>query len=226
MSILAVVLFGSRARGDHTAGSDTDLLFATSEESGRHVTNGSVSFSYYAMEDLCRRARSGDLFLCHVLREGRTLYDPDARIDELRGLFRLRSSYTPEIRRAADLGWLLARVGSTWWDRRLAARRMAWCVRTILIARAAEAGEPRFSLEALAAGSPEPSLVRRLVEGRDRDATENSAEELAQFLSALRLAEPCAQTAEPAAYHALFKRTHNDIGLAFLRRPARSEPYA
>lgn len=226
MSILAVVLFGSRARGDQTAGSDTDLLFATNEESGRHVTRGNISISFYGMEDLRRRARRGDLFLCHVLQEGRTLYDPDARIDELHGLFRLKASYAPEIRGAADLGWLLARVGSTWPDRRLAARRMAWCVRTILIARSAEAGEPRFSLEALAARSPEPSLVRLLVEGKDREATENSAEGLAHFLSVLRLADPCPQTTEPAAYHALFKRTHNDIGLAFLRRPVSSEPYA
>jgi hypothetical protein len=40
MSVSAIALFGSRARGDHESGSDTDLLLITSEPTPRHLSRG------------------------------------------------------------------------------------------------------------------------------------------------------------------------------------------
>lgn len=105
---------------------------------------------FYSWTKLKRAAAAGDLFVCHIVREAQPLFDPEKKLETLRDLFRYRDSYAEDIAKSADLGWYLDRFGATL-DPQVAARRMVWCVRTILIARSVEAGTPVFAPEALGA---------------------------------------------------------------------------
>jgi predicted nucleotidyltransferase len=217
MSVSAIALFGSRARGDHEPGSDTDLLLITSESTPRHVRKGNLSLSLYPYEDLISRAQRGDLFVCHVVKEAKVLYDHDGHFEVLRSSFRLRKSYSSEVQQASNLGWFLARFGQLLDDPALVTRRIAWCVRTVLIARSAESGNPVFSVEALTEFSGLP-LVRRLIRQKaESKVTPQAVDDLKLFLIHRGLEDPIshAETTEP--YRLLFSETSNDVAIQTLR---------
>lgn len=217
MSVSAIALFGSRARGDHEPGSDTDLLLVTSEPTPRHVTRGHLSLSLYPYEDLVVRARQGDLFLCHVVKEAKVLYDNDGHFEVLRSSFRLRKSYSSEVRQASDLGWFLARFGEMLDDPALVTRRIAWCVRTILIARSAESGNPVFSVEALTEFSGLPSVRRLIRQKAESKVTSQATSDLKQFLIQRGLEDPVTHADSTEPYRLRFSETSNDVAIQTLR---------
>jgi hypothetical protein len=144
MGIKSVLLFGSRARKDHSEVSDTDILLIVSENENRRVSIGRVTMFFYPWKILLHEAKKGNLFACHITYEAKPLFDPDEYHLRLRRAFRLRKSYGSEISKAIDLGWFLLRFGGHTRGP-VVARRVIWCVRTILIARTAENGRPMFS---------------------------------------------------------------------------------
>lgn len=108
-----------------------------------------MSIFDYPWRVLVEGASTGDLFTCHIAFEAVALVDPDDLLPKLRATFRFKPDYADEIGRATDLGWFLVRHGDAL-DPSAVARRTVWCVRTILIARAAEEGKPVFSPDLLA----------------------------------------------------------------------------
>lgn len=167
---LAVLLFGSLARGDVARGSDVDVLVIDEGDDVGHVTTGKVSVFNYPWHVLLDGAASGDLFVCHVAFEARPLFDPGDRLSQLRAAFVFRSSYADEVARATDLGWFLVRFGDLL-AASVVAKRSVWCVRTILIARSAETRSPIFAPAALAASSTSDAgrdLLRRRHARRSR----------------------------------------------------------
>lgn len=83
----AVILFGSAARGDQDAHSDRDICAIVDDLSDRHIHslkrhvaelyNADLrSVSAYRQSTLSQMAEAGSLFLWHLKREGRILYDP------------------------------------------------------------------------------------------------------------------------------------------------------
>ena len=226
MPIVALALFGSRARGDAANHSDIDLLLVTQDRRPRHANIDHISLSFYPLQNLKAQARAGDLFLCHVLTEGRPLHDPDGVFPALRASFQLRTSYAEHIRKAADLGWLLARFGHCWAEAPLLRRRIAWAVRTILIARSAEAGNPIFSPAALAALGPS-QITAALIASKDADhLSVDALTGLQRFLREEALADPLPTASDPHPYAELFRRTGNEVALGFLRQllTTESEP--
>lgn len=161
--ISAILLFGSRARRDVRRGSDTDLLLIGPPGQPRHKSIGHLSMFFYGWDTLANSARTGDLFVCHIVREARVVFDPGLQLEHLRSLFRLRGSYAREIAQALDLGWFLDRHAPAL-DGRVVARRMIWCIRTVLIARLAEQGRPAFAPTALAEIASPPAAA--LLDGR------------------------------------------------------------
>ena len=156
--ISAILLFGSRARRDIRRGSDTDLLLIGPPGLPRHKSIGHLSMFFYSWDTLADNARTGDLFVCHIVREARAVFDPGLQLAHLRSLFRLRDSYAPEIAQACDLGVFLDRYAPAL-DGRIVARRMIWCIRTVLIARLAEQGRPAFAPTALAEIASPPAVA-------------------------------------------------------------------
>ncbi|HEY3936207.1 MAG TPA: nucleotidyltransferase domain-containing protein [Bryobacteraceae bacterium] len=172
-SIRSLILFGSRARGDHVANSDTDLLLITSESKPRHRTVHNISLSLYPAVHLLDKARAGDLFVCHLVKEGKVLSDESSIFENVCRSFRLRNSYMNEISSASELGWFLVRHGRKFENAKIVNRRIAWCVRTTLIARSAEARQPVFSASALErfAGSP---IVGRLISQKNETTVDET----------------------------------------------------
>jgi len=214
MTISAVALFGSRARGDQTPASDTDLLLVSTDRGPPlHTGMGQVSLSTYGFADLVQKAEDGDLFVWHCLFEGRAIHDPEHLFDDLRARFRLRTSYAREIGHGAAVGWLLARFGQSMNNSALAARRATWAVRTILIARSAEAGGPKFAAQELETLAPitETSRLIQLKSGPRFDAA--AAVDLHRFLDWCALPDPLPEASVPSDFDPLFMSSGNSVGL-------------
>lgn len=223
MTIAAVALYGSQARGDAVSGSDVDLLMITDDDRARHVSMGTLSIYIYPWTSLLRDAQAGDLFLCHIVREARSLHDPENRLGYLANAFRFKPDYSDEIRKASDLAWYLANFPDTL-DGALGAKRVAWTVRTILIARAAERHSPCFAADALAAFSELPlvgTLIGRKDEGR---IAEDTPDLLVRFLHRYGVPAPI-RDGSPADYRAYFAVEGNDVALKTLGTDMRENLY-
>jgi len=145
MSILALALYGSRAREDHSPDSDVDLFSITDDSNYKMIVESNVNMACYPRNLAASRARGGDLFILHVIQEGKTLFDNAGELERLRAEFSFKNSYEVDIRLASDLAWFLLEMNSLFKNYTLINKRIAWCVRTILIAMSAEARKPVFS---------------------------------------------------------------------------------
>lgn len=188
MSITALALFGSRARGDNDLLSDTDLLLVTQNSKPKHILNNNLSLSFYSQEYLIEKARFGDLFLCHIINESKSLYDPNGFFDMLKNEFCFKDSYLEEVGHASELGWFLIQYSESFSNYKISNKRIAWCVRTILIARSAEKRNPIFSANKLAE-SIDTFSVADLINNKDDDKFDSKL--LEQFAGFLRLYGGC-----------------------------------
>lgn len=217
MPVAATLLFGSLARADQTEGSDTDLLLIGLEEETRHVTVGHLSLFLYPWSQLQRDARDGDLFVCHLVQEAKPLIDPDGYLERLRQVFRYRASYAAEIARATDFAWFLARFGAEL-NSLLLLKRALWCIRTILIARSAEARQPVFAPARLAVTVSSASARDLLLDrrtGRDKAAVQ---EVLRDFLVKDLVCDPWLDGVDRAAFVRRFVTTANKVALQTLHQ--------
>jgi hypothetical protein len=209
--IAAILLFGSRARADNSRGSDTDLLLISPPGTPKHKSIGHLSMFFYPWEKLVGDARDGDLFVCHIVREAKPVFDPLGKLDQLRSQFRLRNSYAREIAFASDLGWFLdhhARALNSY----VVVRRMIWCVRTILIARLAERGTPVFSPLELALAAP-PYTADLLADRHKRRVDTAMRQRFRRYMMQEALSPALASEATIDDYRSLFARTGNKVGL-------------
>ena len=221
MPVVATLLFGSLARADESEGSDTDLLMVNLDNEPRHVSVGHLSLFLYPWHKLEHDARNGDLFVCHIVREAKPLFDPDGYLPKLKEAFRFRSDYVAEIARATDFGWYLVRFGEDL-NSNLQTKRALWCIRTILIARSAERHDPVFAPQLLAEQT-------RSVAGRNLLASRHSARDHAEVRQLLRLFleeetrfDPFNELADRSAFIERFTATSNNVALQTLQQDERS----
>ncbi|MCW5737311.1 MAG: nucleotidyltransferase domain-containing protein [Enhydrobacter sp.] len=210
-------LFGSRARGDHEAASDTDLLIVCDEPQPRHVSVGKVSMFFYPWQKLLADAAHGDLFAGHVALEGKPISDEFDQLRELRRTFRLRSSYAPEVSHALDLGWFIYRFPEALRPS-LAAKRMIWCVRTILIARSAENGKPIFAPGQLAKIAQSSAGGELLSMRRRRRLTKATLRLFQRFLLEEGRGADEPRCSTPAQFIDRFVQSENGVALRTLRQ--------
>lgn len=213
--VSAILLFGSRAREDNSRGSDTDLLLVSPPGAPQHKSIGHLSMFFYPWDKLAADARDGDLFVCHIVREAKPVFDPLNQLDELRSLFKLRTSYAREIAQARDLGWLLDRHGGAL-NAYMVVRRMVWCVRTITIAQLAEHGRPAFAPTELAATAPLAADL--LVNRHQRRLDVVMRQRFRQYLMQEGGTPALPREATLEDYRALFVRTGNKVGLQTIER--------
>jgi len=167
---------------------------------------------FYPWAQLKTKAQQGDLFVCHIVREAKPLFDPKKRLLELRDHFVLQSNYSREIGRATDLGWFLIRHGSEL-NSALLVKRIIWCVRTILIARSAEEKEPTFSPLALANRSNSTFARELLLERHNRHAGASILNNFRRFLVKETTFDPFHSQADRAEFMKRFQSTSNDVAL-------------
>jgi predicted nucleotidyltransferase len=157
-SVVGVALYGSRARGDHRADSDVDVLAVTTDDAPATIDRGPIAVTSFPLDQLLRVARAGDLFALHIVSESKVIYQAWPVFDEIRQAFTYRSDYSREVRLASDVGWFLTRYHHLLRSAAPLNWRMAWCTRIILTARAADQRRPLFSATALAAFSGLPDV--------------------------------------------------------------------
>ena len=222
MSIGAILLFGSLARGDHSDGSDTDLLAIASDDRSLHVSVGRLSMFVYPWPRLESDAEAGDLFACHLVHEAKVIFDPDDYLSKLKSAFRFRSDYRTEIGCATDLGWFLARFGDRL-NSALLVKRTLWCVRTILIARSAERREPVFAPRILAEQTRSASARQLLSERLEKKDDGVLRRALRLFLTEEANVEPFHEEADQEAFVDRFVRTSNKVALQTLSQEEKSK---
>lgn len=214
--ISAILLFGSRAREDNSRGSDTDLLLISPPGTPQHKSIGHLSMFFYPWEKLTDDARNGDLFVCHIVREAKPVFDPLGQLDQLRHQFKLRKSYAREIAYARDLGWFLNHHARAL-NSSIVVRRMVWCIRTILIARLAERGTPAFAPHELAIGAP-PSAADLLADRHQRRLDAAMRQRFRQYMTQEQARPVLPSGATIDDYRSLFVETGNRVGLQTLER--------
>lgn len=218
MSMIALALFGSKARGDDNDGSDTDLLVWTDERFPRHLKAGRLSLAFYPRDDLLQKSMAGDLFAAHVVHEAVPIHDPEGVLEEMRQAYQPPASYVPTIMGASDLAWFLLEHGCLL-DAALVNSRSAWCVRTIAIARSAERGRMVFSTQALCESVGSPSLEGLIGLKDERSRSEERIGQLKDFV--LRFGSPRTFRAQPASvedYKRRFELTSNGFALKTIRQ--------
>lgn len=149
-SIVCLLLYGSRARGDHDAHSDVDLTAITSKHAPERVTFGRNATIAYPLDHALRVARSGGLFAYHLVSEAKVVFETEPIFVRIQQAFRFRDDYTPVIRMCSEAGWFLLRHRESAVNPRKFNQAVAWCTREMLIARAATERLPIFSADGLA----------------------------------------------------------------------------
>lgn len=216
MSIEAIFLYGSWARGDQGEKSDKDLLLVTDESHGYHVTDGHHSMTYYPLVSLKEKAALGDLFVYHIVLEAKSVFDPNNILGILRKLFTPKKSYQSEIRHGGDLGWYLVH-NYGWLPQNLVAKRIAWSVRTILIARSANDNHPVFSPDRLASLSGF-SGTDKLIATRHGNFSADAVQGLQSFLEFEASPDPFGPLASEAVWRRHFIETSNYVGIQLLKK--------
>ena len=194
----------------------------TLDDETRHISVGRLSLFIYPWSTLENNARNGDLFVCHLVREARPLFDPDAYLPKLKAAFRFRSDYVAEIGHATDLGWYLARFGEEL-NSHLQAKRALWCIRTILIARSAERRDPVFAPQLLAEQTRSfagRDLLTRRHSARDDSEVRHS---LRLFLKEETISDSFNKQADRGTFIERFRTTSNTVALQTLQQAEESE---
>ncbi|MBY3044194.1 nucleotidyltransferase domain-containing protein [Rhizobium leguminosarum] len=216
MTIEAIFLYGSWARGDQGDKSDHDLLMVTDEGRSYHFTDGHHSLTYYPLSLLKDKASLGDLFVYHIVLEAKSVLDPNNVLGVLRGLFKPKRSYQVEVRHGGDLGWYLVHhhrsVPPT-----LLAKRIAWSVRTVLIAQSAMQGRPIFAADKLVSFSAFGE-TRQLVATRHGSAPPGTVAILRSFLEFEKLPDPLGSEAPESTWRSHFATTSNQVGIQLLKQ--------
>jgi hypothetical protein len=144
-----VILFGSTARGDSDAQSDIDILILEDDTFPKSIKDGALEIQKLSKKIAMRKAISGDLFMLHVVHEGKMISDPGNFFPHLRESFVIKKSYMSERREALLLASFIHSNWQHFTNKTLLNKRIAWSVRTIVISQLVEEGKIIFSPKGL-----------------------------------------------------------------------------
>ena len=166
----AVLLYGSRARGDATSTSDLDVLVVGARGNVDHRARR-VNISFYSADQLTQSSQT--LFGFHLARDGVVLLDNSGELRRiLDGLEPPEPSVLIEKIRVLSTVLDIAEPERTLYLPGLV-RVARYLVRSALYARALEADRPCFSVRELADREADPALVALLSSDRDLHAPDS-----------------------------------------------------
>lgn len=178
--VQAVLIYGSRARGDAVEGSDLDVL-ALVPRPRPSISAYEVSVSFYTAAQL--KSGVGTLFGAHLRRDAKIVWDPSSRltksveamgdVDPARLLARAKAMSSLFTTPGVDLPKYLEGT----------LRQARYLLRSCLYAQAIAQGDPCFSVREIARRVGDPELVELLASHRRESA---SLVELESCLARLR----------------------------------------
>ena len=178
--VIAIMVYGSQARGDAVPGSDLDLL-AVLPRARPSTYAGDVSISYYTLEQL--DSGIGTLFGAHLKRDGHILADPSGQLNvSVHGMGDVdtdrlfaRSLHLTQLFTCPQMDLPKYLTGLV--------REARYLLRSCLYARAIAQGSPCFSVRELAIRHSDPDLTQLLA---SRHTDEPTLAELDACLIRLR----------------------------------------
>lgn len=217
MNISAFVLYGSCARGDSNQSSDVDLFAITVDGEYQMVVKNKVNLAMYPKALALEMAKNGELFILHIVKEGQPLIDHRGDFQLLKDTFSYKNSYEKEIINSSELGWAIRHLGPSVRNQALVNQRIAWCVRTILIAKAAEEKKAIFSAESLGTFANEEN-VKILITNKTITTYQPKIFPIFEkFLLKWTSSNPLQKTAKLEDYQELFEKNKNIVGLKTLK---------
>ena len=154
----ALLVYGSRARGDSVEGSDLDLL-ALSTVSRPNIKQGNVSVAVYTQKELHKA--SGTLFGYHLKRDSICVYDPNHVLSSMVNSFKDVDA-ARVFSRAKHLGSILTVDGDINAYLPGLYREARYLLRSCLYAKAIDEGDPCFSVRRLASRYGQPRFAELL----------------------------------------------------------------
>jgi hypothetical protein len=168
-SIDAAMLYGSRARGEATPGSDIDILAVVRDRPGAFTDGDDLAVSAYCAGHLRHLAERGSLFVLHLVHDGEMLHDPDGVLASI--LAGYKPAEDPE-RLSAELAvaaaGLLAATPAEREQHGPAMRHLAYyLLRTAVYNKCAASGDPEFDNTAALCAAGLPQLAGLFAARRD-----------------------------------------------------------
>lgn len=145
----ALALFGSTARCEREIDSDIDLLGVHSKHTIIHSSQSIVNLYLYPEKILIEKMEEGDLFALHLVKESLPIYGNEY-LSEIFSKFKYKDKYTYEIGTALFISNIIINNYISIPNKFLANKKLAWCLRTIIIAISAQERNPIFSKKSLA----------------------------------------------------------------------------
>jgi len=144
----ALAVFGSTARNERSFDSDIDMLGVYDGGKIKSVSKGCVSLFLYPEIVLREKMMSGDLFALHLVKESIPIYGNDI-LEEIYSKFTYKDNYTIEINTALEVSYEILSSYEKLKQHRDANKKIAWCLRTIIISISAQDRTPVFSKKKL-----------------------------------------------------------------------------
>lgn len=177
-----VLLFGSLARGDSSENSDIDILVSAPQGRLVSVKEGDAEIQHTPQETLLEMARRGDLFAIHLAYEAKAISDPSHFFQEFKAQLVIRRDYSKERDWAFTLLSYLRLNKDFEFKPELRNKRIAWCVRTVLISLLIERGRIIFSPFRLAQEYPDEFVDRLIALRRETDGETFFLDDTLKFL--------------------------------------------
>lgn len=181
---LAVMLYGSQARGTATTDSDIDVLQLVDSHARPYISDG-CNVTQYTDRHLLRMAESGSLFILHLRTDGRILCDPRKRLEHILDRYNRPRSY---MRLRRDLALAASALDLSVLDARdhiqSLARLGVYLLRTLIYIECDEVGEPNFDMGRILTKLSDPTLCSAL-SLRKKKSTEYCLSDIALLTSAL-----------------------------------------
>ncbi len=213
--IEAMMLFGSAARGDINRESDVDLLFVGENFEPSSRKERAVEIQFISTQYLFEMADQGDLFAIHLAYEGKEIFDSKHIFKDFKERLKVRSTYSEVRAAASDLAWFLHDYGSTY-EAALVNKRIAWCVRTIVISELVERGRFIFAPDALSAEYPKNSVPQLINLRRSKSKSRKRTVMLSDFIEAHCAKRPNKDSAED--FMEYFEKSGNAVAVSTVKK--------
>lgn len=157
---LAILLYGSQARGTQRPDSDIDVLQVVRARPGKY-SDGNVNVTAYTIDTLREMCRRGSLFMLHLCMDGYVVEDAGGVLSEILDGYERPSHFTNAIAElTAAARALTVEDAADHWD---GLRKLGiYVARTVCYAVLADRGEPEFDPDVVAARLGVPSMQRAL----------------------------------------------------------------